>query len=211
MYDNSFRRLDTGAESNFNDFVDAETLPSMSEYMQGLLSKYTEFTTSNGYHILRIPNFNTANVFSQYIPGVCYLSHMNSYNEYVGREGKLFLALKPNCSDIEKTPMGKNLFHNGGKMNEYATSAIGIASTPVENKLGCYVLTTVTSRYDWHAGGTNFDYNFQELSNILGFDVLDFLHKEFPNERIALNIKGARDGKAKDMKFENKIWKKKMF
>jgi hypothetical protein len=72
-------------------------------------------------------------------------------------------------------------------------------------------LTTVTSRYDWHAGGTNFDYNFQELWNILGFDVLDFLHKEFPNERIALNIKGARDGKAKDMKFENKIWKKKMF
>jgi hypothetical protein len=183
----------------------------MSEYMQGLLSKYTEFTTSNGYHILRIPNFNTANVFSQYIPGVCYLSHMNSYNEYVGREGKLFLALKPNCSDIEKTPMGKKLFHNGGKMNEYATSAIGIASTPVENRLGRYVLTTVTSRYDWHAGGTNFDYNFQELSNILGFDVLDFLHKEFPNERIALNIKGARDGKAKDMKFENKIWKKKMF
>lgn len=98
--------------------------------------------------------------------------------------------------------MKKDLFHNGGRMNEYATSAIGIASTPVENKLGHYILTTINSRYDWMVGGSNFDYNFNELSNILGFDILSLLHKEFPNERIALNISGAREGKNKDIKFE---------
>jgi hypothetical protein len=211
MFDNSFRRLDNGAESNFNDFVDAETLPSMSEYMQSLLSKYTEFTTPTDYHILRIPNFSSANVFSQYIPGICYLSHVNSYNEYVGRDGKLFLALKPNCSDIEEIPMKKDLFHNGGRMNEYATSTIGIAATPVENKLGRYILVTVTSRYNFRSGGSNFDYNFQELSNILGFNILDFLHKEFPNERITLNIQNARKGTNPNIKFEQKIWGKRMF
>lgn len=202
MFDNSFRRLDTGAESNFNDFVDTKTLPSMSEYMQELLSKYTEFTTTNDYHILRIPSFNAANVFSQYIPGICYLSKISSYNKYVGREGKLFLALKSNCSDIEKIPMKADLFRNGGRMNEYATSTIGIAAKLVENNLGRYVLVTVTSRYSWTVGGTNFDYNFQELSSILGFDVLEFLHKEFPNERITLNIQGAREGTNPNIKFE---------
>lgn len=202
IYDNSFRRLDTGVESNFNDFVDAGTLPSMSEYMKDLLEKYTEFKTSTGYHILRIPNFSVANAFSPYIPGICYLSHMNSYLEYVGRNGRLFLAFKPNSSEIKRTPMKKDLFHNGGRMNEYATSAIGIAATPIENKFGGFVLATINSRYNWTAGGSNSDYDFQELSSILGFDVLRFLHNEFPNERIALNLTGTRDGKIGKIDFK---------
>ena len=107
--------------------------------------------------------------------------------------------------------MKKDLFHNGGRMNEYATSTIGIAATPVENKLGRYILVTVTSRYNFRSGGSNFDYNFQELSNILGFNILDFLHKEFPNERIALNIQNARKGTNPNIKFEQKIWGKRMF
>ena len=191
QFDNSFRRIGNNNDNTFDEFVDDANLPSKSEYLKTLLNKYTEFTTPNGYSIVRIPNFSVAKMFTPYLPDLCYLHRITKYNTY-GGDNRIFLALKSNLNDIEEIPIKKAMFRNNGRMNDFATSAIGIAVCNIIKKRLNYELVTITSRYSWKNGASNHDYDFNELSSILGFDVKSWIAEEFNNNNIVLNVQNAR-------------------
>lgn len=191
QFDNSFRRIGDSNENTYDDFVDVTSLPSKSEYLDVLIKKYLEFITPTGYNIIRIPSFNVAKMFTPYMPDLCYLHRISKYNSY-GGDNRIFLALKPNLNNIENVQIDRKTFRNSGRMNAFATSAIGIAVFNVIKQKINYELVTITSRYSWKTGATNHDYNFDELSKILGFDVKSWLSKEFGNSNIVLNVPNAR-------------------
>ena len=190
-FDNSFRVIGSNADNTFDNFVDDANLPSKAEYLSILLNKYTEFVTPKGYNIVRIPSFSVAKMFTPYMPDLCYLHRITKYQTY-GGDNRIFLALKPNLNDIENIQINKKSFKDKGRLNEFATSAIGIAVFNVAKKNLNYELVTITSRYSWKTGASNHDYDFNELSSILGFDVKSWLSKEFNNNNIVLNVQNAR-------------------
>lgn len=182
-YDNSFRKVGTNVDNNFDDFVDANSLPTKEEYLKNLLEKYEIFTTPKGYTVVKIPNFSVANMFSPYVPFICYLHKIKSYNEYAG-DNRIFLAFKNTYNGIKEIPLKNGEFRTVGRMNDYAVSCIGIAV----HQVGLSELVTTTSRYDWHKGGTNYDYDFDELSELLGINVKTWLSNEFETNNLYLNL-----------------------
>lgn len=191
QFDNSFRKIGSNNDNTFDEFVDDASLPSKADYLSSLIEKYTEFVTPNGYNIIRIPSFSVAKMFTPYMPDLCYLHRISKYNIY-GGNNRIFLALKPNLTSIDNIQIDRKDFRNGGRMNEFATSAIGIAVSNVIKRNLNYELVTITSRYSWKTGATNHDYDFDELSNILGFDVKFWISEEFNNNNIVLNVQNAR-------------------
>ena len=188
-FDNSFRVLGNNDDNTFDQFVNVNELPSLEEYFKTLLEKYTEFVTPTGYNIVRIPNFSVAKQFNTYSPGLCYLHRMSKYNTY-GGDNRIFLALKPNLNSFKEIPVNRKTFRDIGRMNEFATSAIGIAVKPFTKADSSGEIVTVTSRYKWTKGATNYDYDFNELSSILGFNVKYWLMNEFNTKNIILNLPG---------------------
>jgi hypothetical protein len=178
-------------DNTFDSFVDDANLPSKAEYLNVLINKYVEFVTPNGYNIIRIPNFSVAKMFTPYMQDLCYLHRVTKYQTY-GGDNRIFLALKSNLNDIENIQIDKKTFKNGGRLNDFATSAIGIAVCNVIKRNLNYELVTITSRYSWKTGASNHDYDFNELSSILGFDVKSWLSREFNNNNIVLNVQNAR-------------------
>ncbi len=191
QFDNSFRVIGSNNDNTFDSFVDDANLPSKADYLNVLINKYVEFVTPNGYNIIRIPNFSVAKMFTPYMPDLCYLHRVTKYQTY-GGDNRIFLALKSNLNDIENIQIDKKTFKNGGRLNDFATSAIGIAVCNVIKRNLNYELVTVTSRYSWKTGASNHDYDFNELSSILGFDVKSWLSREFNNNNIVLNVQNAR-------------------
>lgn len=190
IYDNSFRRLSDNSESNFDDFVNANSLPSRQEYLQKLIAQYGEFKTPTGYVCVRIPSFSVATMFAPYFPA-CYMHAMHSYIKY-GGDNRFFLFFKNPENDTELIQIKKKDFRGSGRMNDYALSAIGIGVWNDTVRNLNYELVTINSRYEWTMGSTNYDYDFNEASNILGFDVKGWLMKEFNNPNVVLNLPDTR-------------------